>query len=188
MENFFVDGNHCQMILERLFSQRSCGINCDASLQAKNGEIIYYHSMVLEGKNSIVWILTFNYHAVGLDSWVETAIQSISRDFRWFFVWLVPGTHRYQNIFSGWYPVLIGTHNFFRLVSSTHWYPQFFIWNFLGTSYPAVQKIFKFWWKRPVPRYPGVPGYRSCRPLINQENSLAQELFLFQRPIFINKR
>ena len=79
MENFFVDGNHCQMILERLFSQRSCGINCDASLQAKNGEIIYYHSMVLEGKNSTVWMLTFYYHAVGLDLWVKTAIKSISR-------------------------------------------------------------------------------------------------------------
>ena len=80
MENFFVDGNHCQMILERLFSQRSCGINCDASLQAKNGEIIYYHSMVLEGKNSFVKMLMFNYHAVGLDSWEKTTIKSISRE------------------------------------------------------------------------------------------------------------
>ena len=55
------------------------------------------------------------------------------------------GTHRYLEIF-------------FWLVHGTHRYPQFFIWpvpnlwNFLGTRYPAVLKILKF--------------YRSCRPLI----------------------
>ena len=36
--------------------------------------------MVLEGKNSFVKMLMFNYHAVGLDSWVKTTIKSISRE------------------------------------------------------------------------------------------------------------
>ena len=42
--------------------------------------------------------------------------------------------------------------------------------NFLaGTRSAAVPKIFKFDGYPPVPQYPWLPGYRSCRPLALSE-------------------